>query len=443
MNKRDKNNKETPLFQIKRLGLGPWVYLYDFLFTIVFFLYLPFYFLRRKITFAALKDRLGFFSFSSLEDVIWMHAVSVGEVNLIEPLLKRLKETLRSQIVVSTTTLTGWQVAQSKYSKIAQVIFSPLDLSFVVKRFISRLNPKAVIAAETELWPNLIRYLDKNQVPFLIVNGRISKKAFNRYCLVRPLIRDVLRCCRHIGAQSQRDKERFLYLGANPEKISVTGNLKFNLSEPDSEKLDAYKKKYYPFLKPKGKLFFIAASTHHPEEEIILDLYGQIFLKNNLTLLIAPRHPGRAASLQRQILARGFNPILLSKLTQKREAEAKDIFILDTVGQLFYLYSLADICFVGGSFSESGGHNILEPMYFLKPVIFGPNMENFAEISRVALKYSAAIQVHSVKQLRQELIGLLESGKKRASYSKSCINVFKDSSGLEKNFQTIIEKINV
>lgn len=426
---------------MKRFAVNFLFLFYDLVFIVGFTFYLPFYFLRKKVNLFSLKERLGIFSFY-LEKTVWIHAVSVGEVNLIEPVLKRLKETLSCPIVVSTTTLTGNLVAKKKYAKIAKIVYFPLDLSFLVNKFLKRIDPRIFIAVETELWPNFIRCLNRKNIPFVIINGRISNRAFKRYKLIRPLMRKVLSGCQRIGAQNNQYRQRFLHLGANPERVLVTGNLKFNLIAPSSEKIAEYEKKFYPVLKGDDAALFIAASTHHPEEELILDVYSQICQREKVALLLAPRHPKRASGLESLIKARGFNPVPISRIKQTIKGE-KNVFILDTIGQLLYFYSLSDICFVGGSFSFSGGHNILEPMYFLKPTLFGPSMENFSDIAKIALDYSAAIQVDSPNQLKEELIALLNDEKRRLSYSEACLDVFKDSKSLDDNVKLIIEELNV
>lgn len=424
---------------MKRL-LGSCLFLlYDLTFITGLVFYLPFYFLRKKITFCSLKEKLGFIRYNC-RNSIWIHAVSVGEVNLIEPLVRKLEKVLNLPIIISTTTLTGRQAAEKKYSDIARVLFFPLDISFAFRRVILKLKPQAVIAVETELWPNLIRFLNKKGIPFLIINGRISDQAFRRYRFLRFLMKNILPACRCIGAQSLKDRKRFLYLGAVPGRVLVTGNLKFNIVAPDRAKLIDYEKKYSAILKAGQKLLFIAASTHHPEEEMVLDICRKRYLKNRLSLLIAPRHPGRAVFLQKLAVAKGFTPLLMSRFNSERGSRS-NVFILDTIGQLFYFYNLADICFVGGSFSASGGHNILEPIYFSKPVIFGPSMENFIEIAKIALNNSAAIQVNSRGQLQEELLSLLKDKQKRLEYAGACAGVFREAKGLDQNLEIILKEL--
>ncbi len=432
---------------MKRFAVSCLFLVYDLLFVLTLVFYLPFHFLRKKITLFSLKEKLGFFS-SYFKKSIWIHAVSVGEANLIEPVIKKIADSLDCPIVISTTTLTGSIVAKKKYSEIAKIIYFPFDLSCVLKRFFRKINPSIFVAVETELWPNLIRHLNKNNIPFVIINGRISNQAFRRYKLVRFLMKKVLSGCTHIGVQNEKYRKRFIYLGADSDKISVTGNLKFNMVSPDLEKIEKYEKNFSFLIKPKFKKLIIAASTHHPEEDLVLDIYKNICSKQKVSLLLAPRHPQRASFLESLIAGKGFNPVLISQLSSsdagiKQPAKNdKNVFILDTVGELIYFYNMADICFVGGSFSSVGGHNILEPMYFSKPVIFGPNMDNFTDIVEVVLDYSAAIQVNSFDQLEKEFLLLLSNKEKRCAYSKASASVFQKNNNIKDNLEIILKEIN-
>ncbi|MCF7872921.1 MAG: 3-deoxy-D-manno-octulosonic acid transferase, partial [Candidatus Omnitrophica bacterium] len=324
--------------------------------------------------------------------------------------------------------------------KFAKIIYFPLDISFVIRRFLKKINPIIVIAAETELWPNFILRLRNKNIPFLIINGRISDQAFRRYQTIRPLMKKILSDCSHIGVQNKKYQERFIDLGAEPDKVSITGNLKFNSIRPKKEAVERINKKYSASLKSDNKDLFLAASTHDPEEKIILSIYKELHLRYNLSLLIAPRHPERVASIEKNILDEGFRPIRISNINQL-SYEKNDIFILDGVGQLLYFYSICDICFVGGTLSSSGGHNILEPVYFLKPVIFGPSMENFSDIALKVLKSSAGIQVESSQQLKEELRILLENKNKRIDYANAANDVFKKEDSLGQNFKIILKEI--
>ncbi|MFO8053018.1 MAG: 3-deoxy-D-manno-octulosonic acid transferase [Candidatus Omnitrophota bacterium] len=412
---------------------------YDITFSIGFLLYLPFYCLRKKIIISSLFKKLGFF-LPTFKRSIWIHAVSVGEINLIEPIVNKLMVSLNYPIIISTTTLTGNRVAVKKYQGSAKIIYFPLDISFIIKRFLKKIDPIVVIAAETELWPNFILRLRKKNIPFLIINGRISDRAFRRYQSIKPFMKKILSGCSRIGVQNKKYQKRFIDLGAKPGKVPVTGNLKFNSIHPEKKLVEEAKKEYSTVLKPGTKDLFLAASTHSPEEKIVLTIYKELYLKHNLSLLIAPRHPGRVASIEKNILAEGFRPVRISKISQT-SYKKNDVFILDSVGQLLYFYSICDICFVGGTLSGSGGHNILEPIYFLKPVIFGPSMENFSDIALKVLESSAGIQVESSQQLKEELIILLKNKNKRIDYADAATDVFKKEDSLGQNFKMILEEI--
>ena len=415
-------------------------FIYDFVFILGFLAYLPVYAWKKKITFFALSQKFGFLKNLSLERSIWIQVVSVGEANLIGNLINRLKEVYDYPIVISTTTLTGNRIAKIKYSHLAKVIFFPLDVSFIVRRVLNMVKPKIFIAVETEIWPNLFWNLRKKNIPIIIVNGRISDKAFKRYKLIRPIIKRVINKCSYIGVQSKTYKERFSYLGAGEEKIIISGNMKFESIFVDQESLLKAKDKYLPVLKQKDNVLFIAASTHPPEEKIIVDVYSDILKSlGGVNLVIAPRHPQRVAAIEKVIRFRGFNPVRTSKILSVSGTK-NDVFIVDTIGELLYFYSIADVCFVGGSLSEDGGHNILEPIYFLKPTVFGPHMDNFRDIEETVLEKGSGIKVRDTVELSHVLLGLIRDKALRDNLRDKCHKVFVDERrGLEKNLQIILK----
>ncbi len=414
--------------------------IYDFIFALGFILYLPIYIWRKKITLAAFKEKLGLLKGLAIKDSIWIQVVSVGEANLIGNLIDRLQEVYDYPIVISTTTLTGNKIAKAKYSHLGEVIFFPLDISFILKKVLNLMKPKIFIAVETEIWPNLFRNLNEREIPIIIINGRISDKAFRQYRLIRPIIKKVINKCSYIGVQNKAYGERFVFLGAKKGKIIISGNMKFESIFVDQNKLLEIKKKYLPILKDKGEMLFVAASTHAPEEEIILDVYEELYKTlGSFKLLLAPRHPERTYYLEKIVRAKGFNPVVTSQILNSSKDE-KNVYIVDGVGELFYLYSIADMCFVGGSFSEDGGHNILEPIYFLKPTIFGPHMENFRDIEEAVLEKGAGIKVRDKHDLNEVLLRLIKDEALRNNLKGKCLEVFKkEKRGLEKNLQIILK----
>ena len=417
--------------------------IYDFIFCLGLVVYLPLHLWRRKMTLLALREKLGLISSKEIKNSIWIQVVSVGEANLIGNLIKRLKESQDSPIVISTTTLTGNRIARKRYSHLAKIIFFPFDISFVLERVIRVIKPKVFIAVETEIWPNLFYRLKKKKIPIVIINGRISDKAFKHYRLIRPFMRGVLKKCDYIGVQNQLYKERFLFLGADPKKIVISGNMKFESILIDEDKLHQKQEKYKSILKRDGNKLLVAASTHEPEEEVIIDIYKDIFKGlGGVTLIIVPRHPGRTSQIEKLIRLASFNPVRMSKV-EENLADKRNIFIDDTVGELIYFYSIADICFVGGTLSKNGGHNILEPIYFLKPTIFGPNMDNFLDIEEIVLEKGAGIKVRSREELGEVLLGLVSDTALKNNLRNRCQEVFEgEKKSLNNNLNIILKYLS-
>lgn len=436
------------LYIDKRRNIWPKVYslgftvlflIYDFLFILGFIICLPVYIWRRKISILGLREKLGFIRNIEGGKTIWIQVVSVGEVNAIDNFIRRLKRQSNYSLVVSTTTLTGNVIARRKYSHLAKVIFFPLDISFIVKKVIKIINPQIFIAVETEIWPNLFRNLSKRNIPIVIVNGRISDKAFRRYRLIKPVIRKILNRCSSIGVQNENYKKRFLSLGADKQRIILSGNMKFESISIDQNSLRKIKETYIPILKKENKFLFVSGCTHPGEEEIILSVYKDIFADfSDIILLLAPRHPERISSIEKIVRAKGFNPIRISKASDGSFFDKKNVYLLDTIGELLYFYSLADICFVGGSLSNNGGHNILEPIYFLKPTLFGPHMDNFPDVEETVLEKGAGIKIRDADELKEILLRLIKDKALRDNLSNKCREVFeKEKTSLDKNLQII------
>ena len=421
--------------------------LYNYLFFLGFIIYLPVYIWRKKITFKALRQKLGWIKNTIGKEAIWIQVVSVGEANAISNLIKKIKENYLAPIVISTTTLSGNKVARQKYGHYAQIVFFPLDISWVVSRFIKVFRPKIFIAVETEIWPNLFTQLEKHKIPILIINGRISDRAFKRYKLIKQFLAKIINKCDYIAVQNQAYKKRFIYLGADKEKIIVSGNMKFESIAIDQERVIEVKNRYEAALKPGGNLFFIAGCTHPAEEEILLETYQDIVESSgDFKFLIAPRHPERAGQVARIIRSKGFLPLKISQVPEYFSADLtkkrKVIFILDTVGELLYFYNLADVCFVGGSLSDDGGHNILEPIYLGKPTIFGPYMDNFLDVEEVVLEKGAGIKVADRQELLQALTRLVKDEALRKNLSNKCQEVFQqERNSLEKNLGIVLQSL--
>ena len=419
--------------------------LYNCAFIFLGVWYMPFCILRKKFTFKDLLEKLFIVSPRlGQKESIWVQAVSVGEVLAVRTLLHRIKEEFNCRIVVSTTTITGKRVADKVFGLWADIVFFPFDITFVLEKAVRILNPKLFIAVETEIWPNLFFMLKKRGIPIIILNGRISDRAYFRYKRVKSITGKVLSLCSYIGAQNDYYRERFISVGAAEDKVHISGNIKFSNFDVKEDVLSSFKKRYIDILKGRSKYLFIAASTHSPEERIILNVFKDLALRFKLSLLIAPRHPERAKEVEREAESIGFAPAMISSLKEGYTAASpKNVFILDTVGELFYFYSLCDVCFVGGSLVNYGGHNILEPIYFHKPTIFGPYMDNFKEIEKVALNNNAAVKVKDGNELKFYIEKIILDGSFRKKLVLNASGVFKKQKQvLENNIEVIARYID-
>jgi len=346
----------------------------------------------------------------------WLHAVSVGEAIAAEPLvdgLRRLYPEL--PLVVTTVTDTGARVVRERYAGLAAHRFLPFDLPWTARRFVDALNPIFLVCMETELWPNLLRTLAARGVPVMIANGRISDRSFRRYLVVRRFMREVLRGVRVFAMQSGEDARRIIALGADPERVVVTGNIK---TEPISEGPGVADLWRRLLGLDAGRPVWIAGSTHHGEEEAILEAHARALTTNpGLALVLAPRHPERAAEVLALVQARGWPVVRRSELPRPRDQSA--VVVLDTIGELAALYAVADVVFVGGSLVPSGGHNMLEAALRRKPVLFGPHTTNFREAAALLESAGAGLVVRDADELGRALAGLLADPERRAALGEA------------------------
>lgn len=413
---------------------------YDLIFLVISIFYLPIYLFKRKLH-SGFFIRLGILPKDlNFNSSIWIHAVSVGEVQSIRALLRELKKAYpHKKIVISTVTSTGNKVAKTIAEKEDFVTYLPFDLGFCVKRVIDKINPGLFILTETEFWPNLISYLFRKKIPIILVNGRISKRSFKGYRMIKPLLKSLLEKINLFCMQTEEDAQRIFLLGVNKDKIKVTGNMKFDATDyTDKKNADYMDYKTKLSLEPQDKLF-VAGSTHPKEEEIILSVYQELLPKfKNLKLLLAPRHPERAKEVGKIASAFNFQPVFITQLSQPVINLLPPVFILDTIGQLINFYALSDIVFVGGSLVKIGGHNILEPLAFSKPVLFGPYMFNFKQIVQLFLENQAVILVHNAKELKENIADLLNNPLKINQLTqKATALIQKNQGATQKNLEYI------
>lgn len=376
---------------------------------------------------AGFRQKVGFYKkLNNGKQSIWFHAVSVGEVNAVEALIKRAKQEFPEfNIVITTVTKTGQQVANSKLKGTADLItYFPYDITFCVNRAIKAFDPKIIVIAETEIWPSFCNRANKKNIPIVLVNGRISPNSYKGYKKLKFFFEKVLSNFSLLLMQSNEDKERIIKIGASPDKTEVMGNLKFDINNlMDISEIKNLKQS----LKINDCKVIIAGSTHKDEDEIIINAYKMLKAEfDNLKLMIAPRHPERNDNVLKLICQTGLRCGLRSKHSNFKDS---DIILLDTMGELSKLYSVADIAFIGGSFSGTGGHNPLEPALYGVPVISGFTVYNFKDIYKYMSDTSAATIVNTQCELFSKIRELLNNKEKYSEASKSCIDIFDKNKG--------------
>ena len=417
---------------------------------VLFFAILSPYFLYQALRYRKyvrnLPQRLGYLPLSfnfDAEESIWIQAVSVGEVLTVRALLPQLRERYpRLRIFVSTTTMTGQHVAHTNVQGVDGVFYFPLDLPFVVRRTLAVVKPRLFIMMETELWPNLLRECRRAGVKTALVNGRISARSHPRYMLARRFFRRVLADVDRFCMQSEESARRIIEIGAPRERVSVTGSLKFDSLEIPGTMPDRGRNRVLRYFRiPPERPVIIAASTLRGEEEPVLDAFQRIRATwGNALLIIAPRKPERFAEAERLAQHRGWRVARRKELPVDAEPRV-DVVILDTIGELAQLYQIATLVFVGGSLADAGGHNILEPAVFGKPIVFGPHMHNFAEISRTFLENRGAVQVHSATELETVLVDLLSDPVRRASLGAAARALVEANRGARQRSLAVITQL--
>src|SRR6478672_4659241 len=397
--------------------------LYSLLTFLVFAVVSP-YFLYQAVRYrkyvGSLRQRLGYLPIGlnvDGEDSIWIHAVSVGEALTARALVTDLRARYpRLRLYLSTTTIAGQQVAKKTLTQLDGIFYFPFDWAFIVRRTLDIVKPRAFIMMETEIWPNLLRSCRARGVRTVLINGRISSRSYPRYKLVRPFFRRVLDDIDRFCMQSDESARRVIDLGADPARVTVTGSLKFDsLQVPTPVSHGRPRERVLRYFRvSSSRVVIVAGSTMKNEELAVLHAFARIkTLAPGSLLILAPRHPDRFGEVER--LAREEEFVTARKSDLPIDADPRaDVVVLDTLGELAQVYQLATAVFVGGSLADHGGHNILEPAVFGKPIVFGPYMQNFKEIARTFLDNAAAVQVHSNRELESALLELLGDPVRRA-----------------------------
>src|SRR5689334_2066759 len=361
-----------------------------------------------------LPQRFGFSAPPIIPDarpLVWMHAVSLGEVVAITPLVEELhRRHPDHRFVVSTATETGRDAVKQRLAGIAEPLYAPLDFPWSVSRTVARLRPALYIFIEAELWPNLLRYLSNRGVPTIMVNGRLSSSSYARqqWGPVRSFYGAMLRSLRLCLMQSDRDAERIIALGADPRSVHRTGNIKFDQPLPAASERKVSRMELG--LAPEAPLL-VAGSTHAVEEEMLVDAYHALLARHpSAQLVVAPRHIERADAVEAMVRGRGLTVRRRSRIPQPDAAGElrPQVVILDSRGELASVYREAAVAFVGGTLVPIGGHNLLEPAFWAKPVLFGPYTDHCVEIANLLVQADGGRRVSTAGELTAQLVRLFD-----------------------------------
>ena len=350
---------------------------------------------------------------------IWVHAVSVGEVMAAHPLIRELKKKYPGRkLILSTVTVTGNFTAKQRVPEADAVFYFPFDYPWIVRRVIQKINPVIVLVAETELWPNFFRELQRQGIPSALINGRISPRSYGNYLRFKRFFTEVFKSVTLFCMQSDEDAARIRDIGAPPDRVMVTGNLKFD------QKISPAQQR--PVAIAAGRRVITAGSTHRGEEAILLEIFSRLRKKYpDLVLIIAPRHPERFDEVCGLITSAGYECQRRTRL----KGPVRDVVLLDTIGELRAFYGACDIAFVGGSLVKVGGHNLLEPAAMKKPVIFSRYMFNFKEISEALVQAGGGLMVKDKEELYIKLDNLLFDKQLSSAMGEKAFKVIAANSG--------------
>ncbi len=416
-----------------------------YLYTVLFTLLIPLYLLRlywRGFKSPAYRERwherFGLFDDPTRQDGIWVHAVSVGEVLAISRLVQQLLERYPDlRVLITTATPTGAERVKALFGDEVEHRYAPVDLPWVVRRFLRSYKPRLLILVETEIWPNLIHHAKQAGVPILLANARLSLRSARRYHRVAALTREALREITLIAPHGEADGERFLTLGARPEQVKVTGSIKFDVHLPGSlrERADVMRRDWGG-----QRPVWLAASTHEGEDELILRAHAEVRSRDeNALLVLVPRHPERFDRVAQLVEEAGFP---LVRRSEQRPCDAETaVFLGDSMGELTLFMGASDLAFIGGSLVPHGGHNILEAAAQGVAVVFGPHMFNFSEISELFLSQGAAVQVDSVDTLAKQVTAWLGDASERSRIGEMGLALVDKNRGALERLMHLVDKL--
>jgi len=417
---------------------------YNLILNFVFIISFPYLLLRAASGKHGIRERMGRLPKKKTEKlasekVIWFHAASVGEVKALSTIVPQIKKNHPEYtLVVSTITKTGKKEAERILKGVRLFFFLPVDLRRFMRRAIERIKPAVLILVETEIWPNLIKEAKKKGSFVALINGRISATSLRRYLLVRNLFKETLSYMDLLCMQSEEHKERMILLGTNPDRVKVTGNLKFDrlLYASETVDKDGLKKK---LRIPDHCKVLIGGSTREGEERILIRVFRRLEQKHkNLFFVLAPRHLVRLKEVERILFHEQMRFIRKSQLDGKNLLDDYNVILLDTMGELSKIYSLADVAFVGGSLAQVGGHNLLEPAIYGVPVIFGPHVSHFKEEAKILIQSGGGIKVWDEEELHLNLTDLLSNDEKRIKLGNKAKEAIQKKTGVSQRTADLI-----
>lgn len=423
--------------------------LYDIALILLTPLIIPYHLyrsLKRGRSLAGFPERFGFISAAKRTRVagtraIWVHAVSVGETMAVRPLLKELKRRHPEwRIVLSNGTETGQQIARG-IAEVDLCLYFPFDYRFAANRALHAVDPALVIIVETELWPNFLLAARRRGIPTVLVNGRISDRSFPRYCRFSRFFAPILAQVSAFCMQTDEDARRIVAIGAPAETVHVSRNLKYDLpvAAADPARRRQLRRDYRI---PEDGAVLTAGSTHPGEEEAVVVAFEQLRQEGAPFLVLVPRHPERAAEVGELLRQRGIPYRRRSQLDAAAAPAAPGtVLLVDTIGELMQFYALADVVFVGGSLVDTGGHNLLEPASVGAPVLFGPHMHNFREITALVLETGAGSQVADGAALAAELGRLLADPARRERMGAAGLQLLARCGGAAVRHLEIIDRL--
>lgn len=429
--------------------------LYNILVSIFFVLSSPYYFMRmwrRGNWQAGFGQRFGIFGTDFKQSitnrhVVWLHAVSVGEVNVSTPFIGALEPCVPNvKIVVSTTTTTGMEGLKKKLSTNISKIYYPIDRREYVKRALVAVYPEAIILVEAEIWPNFIWRAADMGIPIFLVNARLSERSYRRYKRFAFLFRPIFASFAGIGAQNELDASRLRELGCRPEAVHVVGNLKFDAAQIKINGTLDVESILRRAGVPAGARILLGGSTHDGEEAILAEVFQRLRKQfPDLFLVLVPRHFERCRKAVRAIQKRGLKVLFRTEVTADTQLKVGEVdcLLVNTTGELMFFYEHATVVFVGKSLKAKGGQNPIEPAALGKSVIFGPNMQNFSDVVRAFLAGDGAVQVKNSFELEKKVAELLANESRRAELGRNALKVVNENLGAsERTVDMILARLD-